>query len=190
VAHRPEVWLARHGETDWSATGKHTGRTDVPLNDHGREAARRLADILRDHQFDVVLTSPMSRATDTAAVAGFGERAETDPDLKEWDYGDYEGMTTKQIRVGRPGWQVFTDGCPGGETLAEVAARADRVIAKLRAREGTALLFGHGHSLRVLAARWVEQPPLVGANLALATATVSVLAWERETPVISRWNAP
>jgi probable phosphoglycerate mutase len=186
---RSELWLARHGETDWSAAKRHTGLTDVPLNDDGRAAARRLAPLLAGQKFDQVLTSELSRARETAALAGFGDRAAVDANLHEWDYGDYDGKTTEEIRETRPGWSVFDDGCPGGETLDEVAARADRVIARVREVTGTTLVFGHGHSLRVLAARWIEQPPVVGARLVLQTATVSVLGWERETPAITRWNA-
>lgn len=186
---RPEVWIARHGETDWSASGKHTGHTDIPLNDNGRVAAGTLAKVLAGQHFDLVLTSPLHRARDTCELAGFGDRAEVEPDLREWDYGDYEGITTDEIRETRPGWTVFRDGCPGGETLAEVGARADRIIERVRSVEGRVLLFGHGHSLRILTARWIELAPQGGSRLALETATVSVLGWERETAVISRWNA-
>jgi broad specificity phosphatase PhoE len=186
---RPDVWLARHGETDWSAAGKHTGRTDIPLNDNGRGAARRLGEVLAGQRFDLVLTSPLERARDTAELAGFGAQAEVDADLREWDYGEYEGVTTSEIRETRPGWTVFDDGCPGGETLAEVAARVDRVIERVRGIDGRVLLFSHGHSLRILAARWIELPPTDGACLVLETATVSVLGWEREVAAIIRWNA-
>lgn len=186
---RPDLWLARHGETDWSAAKKHTGRTDVPLNASGRAAARKLAEILGGHGFRLVLTSPLGRATESCDLAGFGPQAEIDDDLREWDYGEYEGRTTAEIRETRPGWSVFADGCPGGETLAEVAARADCAIARVRAADGPALVFGHGHALRVLAARWIEQPPGIAARLVLETAAVSVLGWERETAAITRWNA-
>jgi broad specificity phosphatase PhoE len=185
---RPEVWLARHGETDWSAAGRHTGRTDVPLNDNGRAAAIRLGDVLAGQVFDLVLTSPLQRARDTCELAGFGALAQVDPDLREWDYGDYEGITTTEIRKQRPGWTAFADGCPGGETLAEVGARADRVIERVRSVEGRVVVFGHGHSLRVLAARWVELGPDGGARLALGTATISILGWEREVATINSWN--
>ena len=133
---RPEVWLARHGETDWSATGRHTGRTDVPLNDSGRAAARRLAELLAEPEFEAVLTSPLQRARDTCGLAGFGAVAQVDDDLQEWDYGDYEGITTAEIRETRPGWTAFAGGFPGGETLAEVGARADRVIQQIQQVEG------------------------------------------------------
>jgi broad specificity phosphatase PhoE len=185
---RPDVWLARHGETDWSASGRHTGRTDIPLNETGREAARRLTGVLAGQQFDLVLTSPLQRARETCELAGFGDRAEIDADLREWDYGEYEGITTAQIRESRPGWSVFEDGCPGGETLAEVSGRADRVIDRLRAQDGRALLFGHGHGLRILAARWIELPPTNGVRLSLATASVSVLGWDHESAAIATWN--
>jgi broad specificity phosphatase PhoE len=182
------VWLARHGETDWSAAGRHTGRTDIPLNDTGRAAARTLGKVLAGERFDLVLTSPLERARDTCDLAGFGAQAEVDADLREWDYGDYEGVTTSEIRATRPGWTAFDDGCPGGETLDEVAARADRVIDRVRTVDGRVLLFGHGHSLRILAARWIELPPTGGARLVLETATTSVLGWEREVAAILHWN--
>jgi broad specificity phosphatase PhoE len=186
---RPDVWLTRHGETDWSAAGRHTGRTDIPLNDNGRAAAHKLRVALAGQHFDLVLTSPLQRARDTAELAGFGEQATIDADLREWDYGDYEGITTDEIREHRPGWTVFTADCPGGETLADVGARADRVIERLRTVNGRVLLFGHGHSLRILAARWVELAPAGAARLILGTATVSVLGWEHDAAAISRWNA-
>lgn len=186
---RSELWLARHGETDWSAAKRHTGLTDIPLNDTGQSAARQLAAILGGHEFGQVLTSPLARARQTSELAGFGARAVVDDDLREWEYGEYEGRTTAEIRETRPGWSLFDDGCPGGETLSDVAARADRVIAKVRAARGATLVFGHGHSLRVLAARWIDQPPDVAARLVLETAAVSVLGWERETAAITRWNA-
>jgi broad specificity phosphatase PhoE len=187
---RPQAWLARHGATDWSESGKHTGRTDIPLNDDGTAAAIRLAGEHAGERFDLVLCSPLRRARDTCGLAGFGDQAEVDDNLREWDYGDYEGLTTTEIREDRPGWNVFTDGCPHGETVAEVGARADRVIARIQTVEGRVLVFGHGHSLRVLAARWVELPADSGARLTLGTATVSVLGWERETATIHRWNTP
>jgi probable phosphoglycerate mutase len=188
VVTRPELWIARHGETDWSASGRHTGRTDLPLDEHGRDAARRLGEILAGEAFELVLTSPLSRARDTCRLAGFGAQAELDTDLHEWDYGEYEGLTTDEIRAERPGWTVFEDGCPGGESLAEVAARADRVIERARRVDGRVLAFGHGHSLRILAARWANLAAVEGSRLLLGTATVSVLGWERETATISRWN--
>lgn len=182
------LWLVRHGETEWSASGRHTGSTDVPLTEAGRDAATRLGRTLAGNRFAVVLTSPMSRARDTCALAGFGDAAVVSDDLREWDYGEYEGITTDEIRKTRPGWAVFSDGCPGGETAEQVAVRADRVIAGARATDGDTIAFSHGHLLRVLAARWVELPPEAGAHLALATASVSVLGWEREVPVIASWD--
>jgi probable phosphoglycerate mutase len=183
------VWLARHGETDWSAAGKHTGLTDLPLNDAGRTAAGALRDLLAGESFDLVLTSPLQRARETCAISGLGERAQVEPNLVEWDYGEYEGVTTAEIREQRPGWDIFTDDCPGGETLGEVSARADHVIDGLRTVDGPVMLFGHGHILRILAARWIGLPPADGARLVLATATISVLGWERETAAITRWNS-
>jgi len=186
---RPDLWLARHGETDWSAVGRHTGRTDLPLNDNGRAAARQLATVLAGEHFDLVLTSPLQRARETCELAGFADRATVDSDLREWDYGEYEGITMKQIRETRPGWTVFADGSPGGETIAEVSARADHVIERVRSQTGRVLAFGHGHSLRVLAARWISLPPADGAKLVLGTASVSVLGWEHESAAIAKWNA-
>jgi broad specificity phosphatase PhoE len=188
-AEHPELWLARHGETDWSATGRHTGLTDIPLNDNGRAAARALAGVLSGQTFDLVLTSPLERAHDTAVLAGFSEQVVIEPNLREWDYGDYEGITTPAIRQSRPGWTIFADGCPGGETVDEVGARVDLVIARVRQTSGRVLAFAHGHSLRILAARWLELPAADGAHFTLGTATVSVLGWERDVPTIDRWNA-
>jgi broad specificity phosphatase PhoE len=187
---RPQAWLVRHGETAWSKSGQHTGRTDVPLTDAGRAQAKRLSRKLGHRKFALVLSSPMSRALDTARLAGFGDRIEVAPDLHEWNYGRYEGLTTPEIRKEVLGWTVWTHPIPGGETAAEVAARVDRVIARVRAAPGDAVIFAHGHVLRVLAARWLDLPPTDGRLLALGTATVSVLGWERETPVVERWNAP
>lgn len=188
AATHPDLWLARHGETDWSAAGRHTGLTDVPLNDVGEAAARALADVLAGETFELVLTSPLQRARHTAALAGFGDQAVVEPNLREWDYGDYEGITTADIRESRPGWTVFGDGCPGGETVEEVGTRIDLVIARVRQSSGQVLAFAHGHSLRVLAARWLELPPAGGAHFTLGTATVSVLGWERDVPTVDRWN--
>jgi broad specificity phosphatase PhoE len=186
---RPQAWLVRHGETEWSKSGRHTGRTDVPLTDDGRSQARRLKERLGLRRFARVYCSPLSRAIETARLAGYPD-VEKDPDLREWHYGEYEGLTTPEIRKRVPGWSVWTDPVPGGETVEEVAARVDRVIARVRAADGNVALFAHGHVLRVLAARWLDLPPTEGRLFALATATVSVLGWERETPVVERWNAP
>jgi broad specificity phosphatase PhoE len=170
-------------------SGRHTGRTDVPLTDQGRRQAELLREPLAAFSFDRVLTSPLSRAADTCRLAGLGDRAERADSLVEWDYGEYEGMTTPEIRERRPGWFLWRDGCPGGETAADVGARVDPVIEDLRGSGGHAVLFAHGHVLRVLTARWLGLAPDSGALFALATATLSTLGWERETPVIELWNA-
>jgi broad specificity phosphatase PhoE len=185
-----EVVLVRHGETEWSRDHRHTGRTDVPLTAEGRRQAERLRDALAEWKFTRVLSSPLSRALDTCRLAGYGDRAELSDALLEWDYGEYEGETTDRIRESRPGWNLWRDGCPGGETVAEVSARVDPLVSELKDSEGDVALFAHGHVLRVLAARWVELAPEAGARLWLATATISVLGFERETAVFKRWNAP
>ena len=181
------MWLARHGETEWARLGRHTSRADIPLTPEGREQARGLRDRLADQRFALVLTSPMSRARETAALAGFPE-AIPDPDLHEWDYGDYEGRTTKQIEVDHPGWLIWTGPWPGGETPDQVAFRADRVIARTLAATGNSLVFAHGHLLRVIAARWLGLPAADGGIFALETATISILGWEHDRRVIERWN--
>jgi probable phosphoglycerate mutase len=186
--HQPRIFLVRHGATEWSVTGQHTGRTDVPLTEEGRRQAKRLGARLARERFALVLVSPLSRARETARLTGFGDVAEVDPDLVEWDYGDYDSLTSADIRKERPGWTIWRDGVPGGETLEQVAARADRVLARVRSVEGNVVLFAHGHILRVLAARWLEQAPVEAARYYLSTASLSVLGWERETPVIDRWN--
>ncbi|MDQ1519102.1 MAG: hypothetical protein QOI55_175 [Actinomycetota bacterium] len=185
---RSEVMLVRHGETEWTISGQHTGRTDVPLTDAGREHARRIGERLAGRRFAFVLSSPMQRALETCRLAGFGDVATTSDDVKEWDYGDYEGRTTADIRTEHPDWSLWRDGVPNGETAAQVGERADRVIARLRAIGGTSIVFSHGHFLRVLAARWVELAPTDGARFALEPASLSVLGWERETPVLTGWN--
>jgi probable phosphoglycerate mutase len=183
------VTLVRHAETDWSLAGRHTGRTDVPLTDAGRDKARALAEKLRGRSFTLVLTSPLSRAAETAGLAGF-PNAEPDPDLMEWDYGDDEGLTTAQIREQRDaGWLLWRDGAAGGEGADDVGARVDRVIARLTAADGDCLVFAHGHVLRVLAARWLEQPAAFGARLVLQTGMVSVLGYEHDIRAILSWNA-
>jgi broad specificity phosphatase PhoE len=183
----PTVYLIRHGETEWSASGRHTSVTDVPLTAAGREDARKLQPVLAGVDLALVLVSPRSRARDTAELAGLGRRAEVDDDLVEFDYGDYEGRTTPEIREERPGWTVW-DGAPGGETVEEVGRRADRVIARALAAGGDVAVFAHGHVLRVLGARWIEQPPVLGGNLALSTGAVCRLGFERERRVIRAWN--
>jgi probable phosphoglycerate mutase len=184
-----ELWLARHGETEWSRSGQHTGTTDIPLTDRGRDAARGLGEKLRGETFDLVLTSPLARARDTCTLAGFGDTAVSTPDLAEWNYGDYEGLTTEEIREQVPDWTVFADGCPGGEVAADVGARVDRVIETVRSRGGTAIAFSHGHLLRVLGARWVGLDAADGHRFFLETATVSILGYDREAAVIRQWNA-
>jgi len=184
----PTLWLVRHGQTEWSASGRHTGRTDLPLDDTGRDQARALSSALSGLSVAQVLTSPLVRARETCVLAGFGDRARVDDDLQEWDYGDYDGLTTDEIRATRPGWSLWRDGCPGGESATDVGARADRVVARVRATDGDTLAFAHGHLLRVLAARWLGLGPEAGALLALTTATVSLLGWEREQAVVRRWN--
>ena len=184
----PRAWLIRHGETDWARSGRHTGRTDVPLTELGRAQAVAAGRKVGGQPFVEVLSSPRARSLDTARIAGFGHRVEVVDDLQEWDYGDDEGRTTAEIQEDRPGWSIWGDGPLHGETISEVAARADRVIARVRAASGDVLLFAHGHILRVLAARWLELPPADGRLFALSTATVSVLGWEHETAVILRWN--
>jgi broad specificity phosphatase PhoE len=185
---RQTVVLVRHGETEWSRDGRHTGRTDIPLTDTGRRQAERLRDALQEWAFSLVLSSPLQRALETCRLAGLGDKVETTDDLLEWDYGEYEGITTAQIRESRPDWYLWRDGCPGGEQAADVGRRVDRVIASLG--EGDVALFAHGHVLRVLAARWIGLGPGSGALLALGTGTLSVLGYERETRVVTRWNSP
>jgi broad specificity phosphatase PhoE len=185
-----DVVVVRHGQTEWSLQGRHTSRTDVPLTGQGRREAARLAPVLAGRAFALVLTSPMQRARATSALAGFAAVEQVDEDLREWDYGEYEGRTTADIRVERPGWSLWSDGVPGGEDAAAVGRRADRVIARLRGANGDALVFAHAHVLRVLAARWVGLAPADGMRLALEPARLSTLGYERETAVIGEWNAP
>jgi len=182
-----EVWLVRHGETEWSRDHKHTSHTDLPLTENGIATAEKLNERLSGNEFDLVLTSPRERARRTAELAGFPD-AEVDQDLIEWDYGDYEGITTEEIRETVPGWTVWTHESPGGETTEQVSERLDRVVQRLREGKGRALVFGHGHALRALTARWIEQPVSEGRFFRLDTATISTLGYERETPVILRWN--
>jgi probable phosphoglycerate mutase len=186
--HGREVLLIRHGETAWTLSKQHTGTTDLPLTDNGRAQAAAVAPRLAGRTFAKVLTSPLGRAVETYRLAGLGDQAEIDEDLLEVDYGDYEGVTTADIRKTDPDWSLWRDGSPGGETIAQAAARVDRVITALRDLDGDAALFAHGHILRVLAARWLELPGEEGARFALSTATLSVLGWERETPVVWLWN--
>lgn len=183
-----QLYLVRHGETEWSANGKHTGLTDLPLTRRGEDAARVLRDRLAEISFTEVITSPLKRARNTAALAGF-ENAALEPDLMEWNYGDYEGVTTPEIRETVPDWTVWTHPSPGGESADDVATRLDRVVARVRAADGPVLAFGHGHAMRALAARWVGLSVDHGQYWTLDTATVSVLGDDRGTRVIHRWNA-
>jgi probable phosphoglycerate mutase len=184
-----QVYLIRHGETEWSLSGQHTGITDIPLTENGRKVARLLAPVLAKETFALVLTSPLERARKTCELAGLGESAEIDRDLMEWNYGAYEGLTPKQIHAMAPGWMLFSDGCPGGEGPEQVGARVDRVIAKVRAVEGHAALFAHGHIFRVFAARWLGLPAVAGCHFLLDTATLNILSYYRGIPAVKRWNA-
>ncbi|HEX7158330.1 MAG TPA: histidine phosphatase family protein [Edaphobacter sp.] len=186
-----ELWVVRHGETEWSASGKHTSRTDVPLTEHGRKRAEELRDYLKGTKFDAVFVSPMQRARETCQIAGFGAQAVVDDGLKEWDYGIYEGKTTAEIRAEIPGWSVWKDEIVGGEAAEHVGERADAVIARALSAApsgGKVALFAHAHILRILAARWIRLEARAGSLFALGTGSVSVLGWERETRVVEHWN--
>jgi probable phosphoglycerate mutase len=183
-----DLWVVRHGQTEWSVAGRHTSTTDLPLLPEGEAAARDLGPRLAGHPFDLVLTSPRLRARRTAELAGF-PGADVDEDLAEWAYGDYEGVTSAEIQEQAPGWTIWTGTVPGGESAEQVGARLDRVVSRVRDVEGDALVFGHGHALRALAARWLGLPVSEGRLLRLDTATVSVLGHEREDPVVLRWNS-
>jgi broad specificity phosphatase PhoE len=186
----PVVYLARHGETAWSLSGQHTGLTDLPLTDRGERNAHKLGEQLRGRSFASVLTSPLRRASRTCELAGFVAQADIDRELLEWNYGEYEGLRTAEIHAKRPDWQLFRDGCPGGESPSEVAARADRVVNRVRAVDGDVLLFSSGHFLRVLTARWLGLEPQAGRYFLLSTASLSALSYEhdRSQPVIQLWN--
>ena len=186
----PKIYLARHGETEWSLSGQHTGVSDIPLTQNGERNARNLGERLRGEHFVKVLTSPLQRARRTCELAGFGAHAEVDADLVEWNYGDYEGKRTADIRKERPDWFLFRDGCPGGESPDAIGARADRVVARLRALGGDVLLFSHGHFLRVLGARWLGRPASESRFLLLSTAALSILGYEHnlKEPVLRLWN--
>jgi probable phosphoglycerate mutase len=184
------VFAIRHGETAWSRSGRHTGTTDIPLTDTGRQIAERMRPLLATNTFELVLCSPMRRARETCELAGLGDMAVVDPDLLEWNYGEYEGLTPDQIRAVAPGWLIFRDGCPGGETPEQVGARADRVIARTRAAGGEAALFAHGHLLRMLVARWIGLPPSGGQHFLLNTGTLCVLGYYLEIPAVRVWNRP
>jgi len=186
----PLVDLARHGETAWSLSGQHTGRTDLPLTEHGEQNARALGERLSGLNFELVFTSPLQRARRTCELAGFGAVADIDPDLLEWNYGEYEGLRSDEIHAVRPDWQLFRDGCPGGESPEQVGARCDRVLARVRAAQARVLLFSSGHFLRVLAARWMGLEPGAGRFFVLSTASLSTLGYEHNLsqPVIQMWN--
>lgn len=184
-----QVYLVRHGETAWSVSGQHTGTTDIPLTDHGREMASLLQSILAKQTFKLVLTSPLQRARETCRLAGLGEHAQVDADLIEWNYGDYEGLTPKQIHATAPGWLIFRDGCPNGESTEQIAARVDRLIAKVRAVDGDVALFAHGHIFRTFAARWLRLPVAAGCHFLLDPSTISILSYYRGIPAVKRWNA-
>jgi len=184
-----EVFLIRHGETEWSLSGQHTGSTDIPLTDHGEAAARLLAPVLADRDFSLVLCSPLQRARRTCELAGLGGQSSIDPDLAEWNYGNYEGLTPAAIREQHPGWLVFRDGCPAGESPAEVGERVDRVISRVRQHGGRVALFAHGHVFRVFVARWIELSPSHGAHFLLDTSTLTILSYYRGIPAVKCWNA-
>lgn len=187
----PRLFVARHGDTAWTESKQHTGRTDLPLNERGEERARQLGPPLRQFSFARAFTSPLQRAAKTAALAGFGDVAAIDPDLLEWDYGRYEGKLTRDIVKEQPGWEIFRDGCPGGESPQEVAARADRFVARVRGLTGDVLAFSSAHIIRMIAARWLGLPPAAGRYFFCRPASVGVLAFEhdnRDEPVIGLWN--
>jgi probable phosphoglycerate mutase len=184
------VFLIRHGETEWSLSGQHTGTTDIPLTRNGRTMPTLLAPILAKVDFERVLTSPLQRARETCSLAGLGQAAEIEANLVEWDYGEYEGLTPKEIKAKAPGWMLFRDGCPGGEGPDDVGRRVDVVIERVRGVRGDVALFAHGHVFRVFAARWISLPAAAGCHFLLDTATLSVLGHYRDMPAIKRWNAP
>jgi len=185
----PDLYVIRHGATEWSENGRHTGVTDLPLLPEGEDQARATGALLAGHEFALVLTSPLRRARHTCELVGLADRAEVDPDLRELDYGSYEGVTTATIRETVPDWTVWTHPCPGGETLAQAAARVDRVIQRARAADGDVAVFAHGHILRILAARWCDLDPVEGRRFVLHTATLSRLGWEHGEPAVVVWNS-
>ena len=182
------VYAIRHGETEWSLSGQHTGTTDIALTENGRRQAERMRPALAKQAFALVLVSPLQRARETCELAGLGEAAAVDPDLLEWNYGEYEGLTPRQIAERTPDWLIFRDGCPGGETPEQVGARVDKVVARARAAVGNVALFAHGHVLRVLAARWIGLPPRAGQHFLLNTGTLSVLGYYHDVPAVRIWN--
>jgi len=184
------VFAIRHGETAWSLSGRHTGTTDIPLTENGRRLAERLRPVLAKERFALVLCSPMQRARETCELAGLGASAVIDVELSEWNYGEYEGLTSAQIHEGRPGWLIFRDGCPGGETPEQVGIRTDRVIERARAASGDVAMFAHGHLLRALVARWIGLPASAGQHFLLDTGTLCVLGYYRDIPAVKVWNGP
>jgi probable phosphoglycerate mutase len=182
------IFVIRHGETEWSLNGRHTGTTDIALTKNGRELARKMRPVLREQNFALVFVSPLRRARETCVLAGLGEKAVIDPDLMEWNYGEYEGLTPTEIHRADPDWMIFRDGCPGGETPAKIGSRVDRVIARLRNCPGNVALFAHGHVLRVMAARWIGLPAENGQHFLLDTGTISILGHYRCVPAIKIWN--
>jgi broad specificity phosphatase PhoE len=185
-----DVYLIRHGETEWSLSRQHTGTTDIPLTKNGRKVAACLRPLMTAKVLELVLSSPLRRARETCDLAGLGECAKNECDLIEWNYGEYEGLTPRQIHALRPGWLIFKDGCPGGESPDQVAARVDRVIAKVRAVDGDVALFSHGHFLRMFVARWLGLPPAAGSHFILDPATVSTMTYYRGIPAVKQWNVP
>ena len=184
------VYVIRHGETEWSLNGQHTGITDIPLTENGLERAKLLQPVLAKESFALVLTSPLQRARVTCQLSGLGNKAEVDQNLVEWNYGEYEGVTSKEIHRKVPGWMVFNDGAPGGETPEQVGVRADRVITRVRSVNGDVALFAHGHIFRVLVARWLDLPATAGRNFLLDTGTLNILSYYRGFPAVKTWNAP
>jgi probable phosphoglycerate mutase len=185
-----EIWVVRHGQTEWSQTGQHTGWTDIPLTEKGRAEAAAAGRFLAGRKFELVLVSPLQRARESCRIAGYGAVAQVEPDAREWCYGDYEGRTAEEVRLERPGWSLWKDGVTNGETVEDVAARARRVIARAEKVEGDVLIFAHGHLLRILAACWVGLEPNAGRLFALGTASIGILGQEHGRRVLSRWNLP
>ena len=186
----PRVFLVRHGETAWTLTGQHTSSTDIPLTEKGRSVAAGLAPVLTKIDFALVLTSPLKRARETCELAGFAGRCEIEPDLMEWNYGEYEGLTSDQIKTRTPGWLLFRDGCPGGETPEQIGARAERLITRLRGVQKNVALFGHGHCFRVFMSRWIGLPVSAGSTFLLDPATMSIASYYQGVPAVKRWNVP
>ncbi len=190
TAPEQQIYVIRHGETEWSLSGQHTGVTDIPLTENGRHLAKFLHPVLAKESFALVLTSPLQRAKETCKLSGLRDQAEVDSNLMEWNYGDYEGLTSDHIHKTIPGWLIFTNGAPGGETPEQVGERADQVIKRARAAKGNVALFAHGHILRVLVARWIDLPATAGRNFLLDTGTLNILSYYRGAPAVKQWNAP